>query len=188
MENDKLFEKVLAENAQDLYQNTANEFDKIAELFFQYFDTFVPKEDKAPGSSQIRISEALSPEQERKREILLGNISSFTLSITNRIQNIYNNFINSPINKNDADTITEQMIVSLQFSTNCYGLYLHDNYDSHLSEVKALFESFINQSKILDAILHSKNEKDQGINEQLEVIYTDDGKLNIGVLPNISIN
>jgi len=180
----KLFEGDLTENSQDLYQATISEFDKTSELFFQYFNIFVPKEDEAPGSSRIRISEALSPGQEQTREDLLKNISFQTASITNRIQNLYNNFMNSHIDKDKADELTEQLMVNLQHSTNCYGLYLRRNGkdDPNLSEVKNLFESFVDQSKILDTILHSKNEKNQNTDEQLEVIYTEDGRLNVGVL------
>jgi uncharacterized protein YdiU (UPF0061 family) len=180
----KLFEEVLTENFYDFYQDTIIEFDETSELFSQYFNIFMPKEDKAPGSSRIHISEALSPRQEQIRENLLKNISVYTASITNRIRNLYNNFMNIHIDKNIADGLTRQLIEILRHSDTTYDLYLqlHGKDDPNLLEVQSLFKGFIDQSKILDAILHSKNEKDQNADNQLEVIYTEDGQLNIGIL------
>ena len=83
-----------------------------------------------------------------------------------------------------ADELTEQLIINLQHSTNSYGLYLRRNGkdDPNLLEVKNLFKGFVDQSKILDSILHTKNEKNQNTAEQLEVIYNEEGRLNIEVL------
>jgi hypothetical protein len=105
------------------------------------------------------------------------------VSITNRIKILYNEFFNSNIDKNNADRITEHIISNLRQATTDYGLYLRNNEDSNIKEIENLFTNYVNQSKILNNILQSKNENNQPNNQQLELIYLDNGKLNIDVLP-----
>jgi hypothetical protein len=107
---------------------------------------------------------------------MILNLSILLFIIILKFQLFNSNYYNKRI----ADNITIRIISSIRNSTTYYGLYLRDNDDPNLKEIKDLFDGYVKQSRILNTILYSKN---KNYNNELEVIYTEDGKLNVSVLP-----
>jgi hypothetical protein len=174
------------ENTQDTYENVSRDFMKLGDLFDQYFTLFVPEEDelakqsddssKSLHDSAIQLFEAKNPAE---RDALLKKISSETFAITGRINNLYQNFLHQRIDKDAADRITEHIILFLRYITTSYDIYLKWSSDKNREEVKNLFESYVKQSKMLNSTLDAKNKNDPSADQHLELIYSDNDKLNI---------
>jgi len=177
----KLFEKIYLNN-HDLYEEIANDFNNLSSLFCQYFDLFEPKVDLPSTSlrdSKIHLSEVNVSEKER----VLKELSSEMKIVTDRINNLYQNFFNQHIKKGRSDWITQGIVSRLRESTIAYQRYLNANTDDpDIEEVKTLFSGYVKQSKVLNSVLDSKNKNNQSADQQLELIYTKEGKLNVGIL------
>jgi hypothetical protein len=188
-----VFEQVLKESDEKTeYENICKSFKKISALFIKYFSYIGSsyKNEDLMSESKIRslkeIEKADNILMEIKNILVVNTENS--PSLISRIRNYRERYINSIIDINEANPLTQSLILSLAHVFNSYTVNSNkfDDEDERLF-IRNLLKTLKDYAKELNDFLleHSKRNRQP---QPLYTIFEDESAnhLNTQIIPNLN--